>query len=506
MTKPRIAVGGMQHETNTFAPLRTEFEHFTTPSAWPGLVQGNDIFLIMPGRNIPISGFIEAATDWDLIPLLWTFAEPAGYVTDDAFSRITKLLTQSLENANQLDGVYLDLHGAMVSESFEDGEAELLRLVREVVGQDLPVVVSLDLHGNLSPEFFERASAVTIYRTYPHLDMAMTGKRAQKLMSGLLDKKTHYYKAWRQLDFIIPITSQSTMLEPAKTLYSRLDDLTIDGVASIDIALGFPPADITHTGASVFAFGLDEQAVEHAANTMFSELKQAEGDFNNPLTPAVDAVKKAKAISRTATKPVIIADPQDNPGAGGMGDTTGILHALLDEGVQGAALSLLWDEHAAAQAHTAGVGGKILVSLGCKFPQYSDPPVDIHATVESISNGVFEFTGPMFQGSEANFGPCACLLLDHDVAEVRVIVGTVRSQNADQSMFRALGVEPKEQQILVVKSAVHFLNDYAAIAEEVIFAEATGANPCDLGALEYTRLREGTKIGPYGKVFMRAPG
>ena len=503
MPKHRIAIGGMQHETNTFAPLHTNFEQFTTASAWPGLIQGDEIFSIMPGRNIPLSGFIEAASDWELVPLLWTFAEPAGYVTDDAFNQVTQLLIHSLENAHALDGVYLDLHGAMVSKSYEDGEAQLLKLVREIVGQNLPVVVSLDLHGNLSPEFIEYASAVTIYRTYPHLDMADTGGRAQKLMSKLLDKSTHFYTAWRQLDYLIPITSQSTMQEPAKTLYSRLDELTVDGVASIDMALGFPPADITHTGASVVAYGTDKQAVEHAANTMINALEQAEGDFDNPLIIAPDAVKKAMAISGTTTKPVVIADPQDNPGAGGMGDTTGLLHALLDEGAKGAALSLLWDEQAAALAHSAGVGAKVLFSLGCKFPQYSDPPVKIHATVESISNGVFEFTGPMYAGSKADFGPCACLLLDHDIAEVRVIVGSIRSQNADQSMFRALGVEPTDQKILVVKSAIHFLNDYASIAADVIFAEATGANPCNLNTLKYTRLRDGVKIGPHGEVFER---
>ncbi len=501
MSRYRIAIGGMQHETNTFSPLPTEFEHFITASAWPGLIRDNDIFSVMPGRNIPISGFIDAAHDWELVPLIWTFAEPAGYVTDEAFNQVSQLLIQSLENAHELDGVYLDLHGAMVTQSHADGEAELLRLVREVVGQDLPVVVSLDLHGNLSPLFFELASAVTIYRTYPHLDMADTGKRAKVLLSKLLENKAPFYKAWRQLEYIIPITSQSTMLEPAKSLYSHLDALTVDGVTSIDMALGFAPADIAHTGASVFAYGRDEQAVENAANTMLNALKQAESDFNNPLVAAPDAVKKAIAISRTATKPVVIADPQDNPGAGDMGDTTGLLHALLDEGARGAALSLLWDEEAAAMAHSAGEGAKILFSLGCKFPEYGDPPVKIQATVESVSNGVFEFTGPMYAGSKADFGPCACLLLDHDIAEVRVIVGTIRSQNADQSMFRALGVEPKDQKILVVKSAIHFLNDYASIAADVIFAEATGANPCNLNTLKYTRLREGVKIGPHGKAF-----
>ncbi|MFK7992511.1 MAG: M81 family metallopeptidase [Granulosicoccus sp.] len=501
MSKPRIAVGGMQHETNTFAPLKTSYKHFTTPSAWPPLTEGGEIFAVLPGRNIPLSGFLKAAVGWELVPLLWAFAEPAGYVVDDAFDRISSSIIHRLKKAGPVDGVYLDLHGAMVTESYEDGEAELLRRIRKVVGPDLPIVVSLDLHGNLSPDFFERASAVSVYRTYPHLDMAATGARAQILMAELLQRQRPFCRAWRQLDYIIPITSQSTMREPGQRLYKQLSELSIKGVSSIDMAMGFPPADICDTGASVFVYGDDQQAVDTAADNVIDALSQAEDEFYNPLVPANKAVKQAMALSIDADKPVVIADPQDNPGAGGMGDSTGLLNALLQAGAQNAALSMLWDAKTAAAAHEAGEGAEIDVLLGCQYPEYSDPAVKIRARVESLSDGIFPFTGPMYKGSHANFGLCACLHLVHDIADIKVIVSTIRSQNADQAMFRAFGIEPCTKSILVVKSAVHFLNDYAAIAEEIIFADALGANPCNLDTLAYTRLRNGVRIGPKGKVF-----
>ncbi|MBX2825254.1 MAG: M81 family metallopeptidase [Gammaproteobacteria bacterium] len=498
MSKPRIAIAGMQHETNTFAPLLTTYQDFTIPGAWPGLTEGDALFAACAGINIPIAGFIEAATDWELVPLLWTAAEPAGYVTTDAFDRICSKITDGLQQAGTLDGVYLDLHGAMVTELHSDGEAEILRRVRAVVGDSLPVVVSLDLHGNLSPEFFERATAVAVYRTYPHLDMAETGARAKELLQHALVQPLA--RAWRQVDFIIPLVAQSTMREPARRLYAKLPELSRESVLSVDIALGFPPADIPHNGPSIFAYGLDQASVDAAADRMLDLIQNAEQAFSNPLIPAREAVQQAMELSLGASRPVVIADPQDNPGAGGMGDSTGLLQALLDAGAKGAALSMLWDPESAAAAHEAGEGAEISVSLGGQYPDIGGPAIETLALVEKLSDGVFAFSGPMYGGATAQLGPSACLHLVHDQADVRVIVGSRRCQNADQAMFSAFGVDPRRQNILVIKSAVHFLNDYDELAEEVVFADAPGANECKLDVLPFTRLRPGIKVGPGGRL------
>lgn len=498
---PRIAIGGFQHETNTFAPLPATWKEFEAARAWPGYTEGDAIFETFKGLNLGISGFIDAARDWDLVPLLWCEAAPSGTVAQAAFDRITGRLCEMLADAGPLDGVYLDLHGAMVTDDFVDGEAEILARIRQVVGPDLPVACSLDLHGNLSRAFFDRASCVSVYRTYPHVDFAGTGARAARLMALELERGHPFQRAWRQLDYIIPITQQSTMREPGCRLYAMLPELQADGVDSVDFAMGFPPADVPDNGATVYAYGTDQVAVDAAADTMLAALQDAEAEFNNPLVPAAKAVRQAITLGENATRPVVIADPQDNPGAGGPGDSTGLLHALLGENAQGAALAMLWDPDTAAQAHAAGEGAEIAVSLGGTFAEIGGPAIDARAVVERLSDGIVKFTGPMLGGSTGQLGPMACLRILHPKADVRVVVATNRAQNADLECFRALGIEPTKQKILGVKSAVHFLAAYEPIAETVIFADAPGANPCQMDKLPFTRLRSGVRLGPLGPEF-----
>lgn len=498
---PRIAIGGFQHETNTFAPLPARWPDFEAARAWPGYTEGEAIFSVFKGLNLGIAGFMAEASDWELIPLLWCEAAPSGTVEQAAFDRITGRLCEMLSEAGQLDAVYLDLHGAMVTDDYPDGEAEILRRVREVVGPDLPVACSLDLHGNLSRDFFDRASCVTVYRTYPHVDFAETGARAARLLARRLEQGQPLARAWRQLDYIIPITQQSTMREPGRRLYAMLPELEGDGVDSVDFAMGFPPADVPDNGATVYAYGTDQRAVDAAADRVLSALEKAEADFRNPLVPAAEAVRQAMGLAERSDKPVVIADPQDNPGAGGPGDSTGLLRAMIEEGAQGATLAMFWDPRTAEQAHEAGEDAEIEVSLGGRFAEIGGPAVDARVTVERLHDGAIAFTGPMFGGSTGQLGRMACLRIHDDRADVRVIVASNRAQNADLECFRALGVVPEAQNILGVKSAVHFLAAYEPVAEKVIFAEAPGANPCQMDKLPFTRLRKGVRLGPKGPVW-----
>lgn len=501
MSRPRIAIAGFQHETNTFAPLPTLFESFARGGAWPGLTTGASVVEVFTGLNIPLGGFIGAADGFDLVPVLWAGAEPGGYVEQAGFDRIAGMICDGIAAAGPIDGVYLDLHGAMVTEDFEDGEGELLRRLRAVVGPDLPIAVSLDLHGNITPAFAALASSVTIYRTYPHVDMAETGARAAALLGEEMARGKPFARAFRQTDFIPPITDQATRREPGARLYGLLPGLAGAGVGSVDFAFGFPPADIWHCGPSILAFGTDQRAVDRAADTMLAAVHGAEGEFGNPLVPAAEAVRRAMALSRSAARPVVICDPQDNPGAGAVGDSTGLLAALLSEGATGACIGVIWDPGSAAQAHKAGEGATVEARIGGSFPEIGGPPVQVAAMVERLSDGHFTFTGPMYGGATANLGPMACLRVRQGGGDLRIVVGSTRAQNADQENFRVVGIEPGAQRIVAVKSAVHFLADYEPIAEEVIFAEAPGANPCALDRIPYRRLRPGVRLGPLGPVY-----
>ena len=202
------------------------------------------------GINLPISGFIEAAKrgqnkKLSVAPLSWCSAEPSSYVTSAAFDHVTlslcTLIKPMMDNSDtQLIAVYLDLHGAMVTENYDDGEAEILRRIRSVVGREMPIVISLDWHANLSEEVHKLATGITVYRTYPHVDMANTGARCFKLLENILVQKNRRIpKSFRRVPYLIPITAQYDAVEPSLSLCSKIKSICQDGtIISADFSQG----------------------------------------------------------------------------------------------------------------------------------------------------------------------------------------------------------------------------------------------------------------------------
>src|SRR5437899_8374643 len=252
----RIAVGGFQHETNTFAPQRATWADFERADAWPGFVRGPELIDAVEGFNIPIAGAVKTLQELghDLVPLCWCSAPPSSYVERDAYETVAGAMLEDLAAAGSLDGIYLDLHGAMVAEHHEDGEGELLRRIRALVGDRMPIVTSLDYHTNMTPEMVRHATAMVGYRTYPHIDMAKTGGRAALLLDRLLSERRPLYKAYRQIDFLIPLVWQCTMADPAKSIFALIEDIERgaashnQGIVSITHTPGFSHADIADCG------------------------------------------------------------------------------------------------------------------------------------------------------------------------------------------------------------------------------------------------------------------
>jgi microcystin degradation protein MlrC len=494
----RIAVGGFQHETNTFAPVSADFAAFEQADAWPALTRGDGLFDAVAGINLPLAGFVTAAQQagHTLLPLSWCSASPSAQVTEDAFERISAMLLEDIAAARP-DAVYLDLHGAMVSEHFQDGEGELLRRVRAALGPDAPLVASLDLHTNMSPEMCAAASALVAYRSYPHIDMAETGGRAAGLMDRILSAATAPATHFRPVEFLIPINAQCTMEEPAGGLYRRLGELeAASGVWSLSFAMGFPPADIAICGPSVYGCGADAAAVRHAVEALADGIEAREGEFTSELFTPGEAVRLAMANKDEG--PFIIADTQDNPGAGGNSDTVGMLEALLHGGAEGAVLAILYDPEIAETAHRAGEGRRFSGLLGGKSGEGGQRPFAGKFRVERLGDGRFTATGPMWRGARMELGPMALLKVEDKGAEVRVIVSSRKFQAADQSLFRHLGLEPAAQKILVLKSSVHFRADFQPIAARIITALAPGPNLADPQKFPYRNLRPGLRIRPNG--------
>src|SRR6185503_16462884 len=493
----RIAIGGFQHETNTFAPSKADYAAFEAGGGWPGAQYGEPIFAAVEGANIPAAGAIQAlrAAGHKLVGTAWAAASPSAHVTAEAFERVAGELVSRLQQALPVDGVYLDLHGAMVVETYDDGEGELLRRVRAAVGPGIPIVASLDLHANVTHAMIERADALVAYRTYPHVDMAETGARAARVLHQMLGSGKRPEGSFHQLDYLTGIPSQCSFIEPCKAIYQELSRLEERHGAVLSFTSGFPMADFAECGMAVFGYGSPE-AVERLRGVV----ADSEKSFAMELHDAPDAVRRAKSRGEPGA-PIVLADTQDNPGAGGNGDTTGLLKVLIQQDVPDAVLGMLIDPASAQRAHEVGQGNSSVFALGGRSRIPGDAPLQGEFSVEKLGDGRFTCTGPMFKGFRMNLGPMA-LLRSRAAPGVRVVLASRKCQAADQEMFRHVGVEPRRSRIVALKSSVHFRADFEPIAKEVLVVKAPGPALADPAEFKWTKLRKGVRLRPLGPVHL----
>ncbi|TCZ55423.1 M81 family metallopeptidase [Roseicella aquatilis] len=492
----RIAIGGFQHESHSFAPLPTGWQEFLHPGGFPPLQRPATLVEALRPTSVPCAGAIEVleGAGATVVPLTWCFANPAGPVTAEAFERISALMIGALSDALEegpLDGLYLELHGAMVAEGFPDAEGELLRRIRAVVGPDLPLTVSLDPHANMTRQMVALADALVPYRTYPHVDMKPAGAQATRLLLDRIRRGKPWARAFAEVDFLIPLTMQCTMVPPMSLVLEERARLeAAQGCAELAFCFGFPYADFPGCGVAIAAYAETQAAAEAAVAGLKSYLDAHEPDFAGGVLGAAEGVAEALAIARTAARPVVMADTQDNPGGGGHGDTTGLLAELIRQDAQGAVLGLINDAEGAAACHAAGIGGTLDLSLGGKS---DGAPLPVTAVVEALTDGRFVATGPMSKGNPVDLGPTALIRVSPGV---RVIVVTRKMQALDQALFTHIGVEPSAQKIIALKSSVHFRAHFQPIAERVIVVAAPGPVVADPAVLPFANLRPGLRLRP----------
>ncbi|TPG61025.1 M81 family peptidase [Roseomonas nepalensis] len=489
----RIAIGGFLHESHSFAPLPTGWRDFAEPGGWPAPMRPATLLDGLRNTGVPAAGAIAAAerSGIAIAPLSWAFANPAGPVTAEAFERVAAWIVADLSDAlaaGPLDGILLDLHGAMVAEGFPDAEGELLRRVRAVAGPDMPIACSLDPHCNLTAEMVERSDAVSPFRTYPHVDMKQAGARALRLLVERARRGRPFARAFRQADFLLPITSQCTLVPPMSEVFAERERIaTRHGVSELAFCFGFPYADFPGCGMAVAAYAADQPAADAAADEFLALLNARERDFQGEILPADRAV--AEALKAKPGRPVILADTQDNPGGGGHGDTTGLLAELIRQKAAKAVLGSINDPLSAAACHKAGEGATLSLSLGGRS---DGAPLEVTARVLRLSNGRFTCTGAMAGGNPADLGPSALV----SVGGVRVIVTSRKMQAYDLALFRHLGVEPAQEGIVAVKSSVHFRADFGPIAGRVLVVAAPGPVVADPATLPFRNLRPGLRLRP----------
>jgi microcystin degradation protein MlrC len=477
----RVAVGLIYHESNTFFSQPMTLAKFKEKD----FHEGPEILTHWANTCSEMGGFIEGAKrfGFDLIPTIAAWGMPSGPLTNDTFESLSDSLTSRLRNVSPLDGVLLSLHGSMVSKSLPDADGELLRRVREAVGPETPLVVTLDYHANVTDEMVRWPDAMLGYDTYPHIDQVERGVEAAEILYRMLHDGLRPKLALARRPLFPHILRQLTAKPPMSEAIALAHKLEQEsGMLAVSVAAGFPYSDVPDAGFSVYAVSRDtDKLAADAANRVADFVWQRRDEFQASLLDPKAAVRQAVAQPVGLT---ILVDVGDNLGAGTPGDGTVLLSELLAQKAHDA-LVLLCDPEAVAVAIRSGVRQNVQLLVGGKVDKFHGPPVEIHGTVQTLSNGIYRNIGPMRHGVIDDQGRTAVI----DTGGVKVILTEHRMPMWNLQQLRALGIEPTALQIIVVKAAIAYRAAYEPIAQRIIEVDTPGLAAADVRHFSYTKLK-----------------
>ena len=485
----RILIAQFKHESNSFNPNVTTLDDYRRRT----LILGDAISPRYRGTSSELGAFLEvfeARQDVAVLPVIDANACPAGPVTHETFEYVKNAIVDALKaeqekaargEAEPVSGIALALHGAQITEDTEDGEGLLLKEIRRVVGPELPIVVTLDFHANLTRDMVEQATALFPAHYYPHTDFYDRGLEAAKLLLAILDGKAHPTAAMTQLRLLYP--HMPTDEGPLGRLTPMLEaESGKNGVYSVNFVAGFCRGDISIQGSSIYA--LTENDPERAAalcekyaQDVYDHLE----DYRMRLSEPAQAVAEAIAYDGLT----VISDASDNPGSGLMGDATEILHELMRQGAEKVIVSSIWDPETVQQAFAAGPGKTIHVRLGGKSSDRVGAPIETDAYIRSLSDGEYRVKGPMCRGVPQKFGPVAVLRF----AGITCIVNTNRNQTYDEEAFRSNGIEPLDYHIVVLKSAVHYRAAWKLVTDHILTVDMPNLTSIDENKVEFHHLQ-----------------
>ncbi|REJ85920.1 MAG: hypothetical protein DWQ34_16595 [Planctomycetota bacterium] len=481
----RIATGGIIHETSTCVDSPTTMEQFEFDR---GVIRGADVLERFRGTNVCTGGFIEGAEQngFELVPLLRASAFPNGLIVRADYDALKLEMFDRLAEAERdggpVDGVLLDLHGAMVVDGIDDGDGDLIQAFRDYLGPDRPIVVTQDLHGNHTQARVAAADAIVGFDTYPHVDMAERGVEAAAIVARTVRGEIQPRMAIHQLPLFWGTSRQVTAHPPMDEVLRLLHELeSRDGIITATIATGFPWADVPEAGSSVIVVADgDEALAQDAADELAGWIWDRRDRWFAPPVSVRDAIQKGEEMGRY---PIMLADHSDNTGGGSPGDSTEVLQTFLDLRLTDALVLYMVDPAVARQAHEAGVGSRIEVSLGGKSSPVQGRPVLGTAEVVALSNGAFAYDGPMFAGLTGSMGTSAWLKIEG----VNVVVVTAREQPFDMAFARSLGIDCAAMKYISVKSAAHFRAAFEPIAGSIHSVDAAGIHTHDFSELPHSK-------------------
>lgn len=482
----RILIGGLSHETNTFNPAVTDLAAFRA-GTW---LEGEALLAARRDSNSEVGGFLdvlEHEAGIELLPSLVASATPAGLVSAEVLTTALAHWLNAWRDAGTVDGILLALHGALVAENADDGEGWLLARLREAVGADLPIVCTLDLHANLTPEMATHADALTVYRTYPHMDLRERGREAATILLHTLRGEIRPVTAVAKRPLLIgPPQNVLPVDEPMRDIMARAREMerTIPGVIAACPAHGFMQQDVYHAGvgACVTADG-DPDMAQRLAEELAELLWSHRHEYQVELPDPAETIRRALRLA----PPVAIADSGDNIGGGTPGDGTALLHEILRQGVDRAFVTL-WDPRAARKAAEAGIGAEVTLEVGGKSDPLYGPPARIQGVVRALSDGRYlnRAEGGYSAGIWSDMGLTARV----DAGGLTLAL-TSRPASPNNIMHaRSLGIWPEDYRLIVCKGGLAFREAYKPpVIASYIEADTPGYSSSVLQRFTYERVR-----------------
>jgi microcystin degradation protein MlrC len=480
----RLVIAQMKHETNTFSPVPTPLARFGHGRERPW--EGREAYQEFKGTGTALGAFIDLAerSGAEIVLPIAAQAWPSGRVAQDAYEYIAGKIVDAV--AHGCDGVLLDLHGAMVTERFDDGEGELLARIRRVAPK-VPIGVAHDMHANVFPAAARCATSLAGYQTYPHVDMYETGLRAGRPMLDLLRGKARPVLAFGHRPMLPHVMRQSSLDQPNRDIQARAKEMERRGALSASFFVGFPHADIPHAGASavVVAEG-DAELARRYCDELLDMAWERRHEFVYRPEPLERSIARAKELH---ARPVVLLDHYDNCASGGTMDTMAVLGAILDAGLEDVAAFAVCDPQAVRQMREAGSGARVTLSLGGKTEMPSlglkGEPREVTGTVKRITDGLYRNEGPMGRGELMDMGPTAVL----ECRGVEIVVVSRQVEPYDIAAWRHLGIDPAAKRYVMLKSRVHWRAGLGDIAKAVVECAGVGVCTSDYSQLNFRRVR-----------------
>ena len=414
-----------------------------------------------------------------------TYAIPSGTIRSQAFEEVVSELLEELSRSLPLNGLLLALHGATVSETFPDADGEIVRRIRQLLGDDIPIVMTLDLHANVSPQMVACTNATVVYRSNPHLDQKERGLEAATLMKRMLDGDIQPVQAVECPPLLINISRQYTAQPPALGLYEDTREvMTWPGILSASVAMGFYYADVKEMGASFLAVAdRDHALAAKAARWMAERAWNRRHDFQGDLVSAADAVRRA---AESPHGPIVLMDVGDNVGGGSAGDSTLLFAEILRQQVPNG-LVVLYDPEAVSQCVAAGVRQPVALEVGAKTDRLHGQPLRLQGKVRSLSDGIFQET----QVRHGGWG-----LSDQGITAVveteqqhTLVLTSRRMAPLSLEQLLSLGIKPERKQILIVKGVIAPRAAYEPVATEILLVDTAGSTCANPSTFNYQHRR-----------------